>query len=251
MPFGPVRDVVESDVDEAIRHGRYELNEAEFIRRAVRPGDSVIDVGANVGVHTVLMAALVGSTGEVMALEPCRAHVAKLSATLCAAGLDGRVNVISAAAGDRRGPARLLVAAARQLSHQAWLVPETYSPRPTDLVEQVHVIRIDDLPHRGRVTFMKVDVEGSESLVLAGAWRLLLSDRPVLLLDLHPHLMPLVSGDRPADCIARLAAIGYRCHLLGAGVASMAIADTPTNLVTPVVFLPDDLDSGTARAPGR
>src|SRR5262249_4949181 len=98
MRAAPTPDVVQTAADDSIDRHEYELNDAEFMRCIVRPGDTVIDVGAHVGLHTALLAHLVGPSGEVLALEPCSAHVARLDAALCAAGLSKRVSIISAAA---------------------------------------------------------------------------------------------------------------------------------------------------------
>jgi FkbM family methyltransferase len=244
-------DALDLEIDEAIRAGCYELNEAEFIRRSVHPGDTAIDLGAHAGVHTTLLAERVGPDGSVIALEPCSAHVARLTAAVRAAGATEWVTIVSAAAGDVASERRLLVSAPAQSSRHAWLLPAGQPTGPRDVVEHVRVVRIDDLPRRGRVSFIKIDVEGAESLALAGASALLASDRPILLVDLHPHLMPVVSGERPVDLISRLRSMGYRCHLLGAGVPSAEIEDTPTAAATPVIFQPDALDSRTPRDSGR
>ena len=251
MGNAPSLDVAGLQMDEAIRAGCYERNEADFIRRSVHQDDTAIDLGAHVGVHTTLLAALVGPGGSVIAIEPSPAHVARLEAAARAAGVAERVRIVEAAAGDAPGDRLLLVSAPGQSSHHAWLVPPGHATSPLDVVQPVRVVRVDDVPRRGRVSFMKIDVEGAESLALAGACALLASDRPVLLVDLHPHLMPIVSGESPSALIARLRAFGYVCHLLGAGVPSARIDDTPSNAVTPVVFLPDAFDSRTPPDSGR
>jgi FkbM family methyltransferase len=247
MGNAPSIDVAGLEIDEAIRAGCYERNEADFIRRSVHQGDTAIDLGAHVGVHTTLLAALVGPDGWVIAIEPSPAHVVRLDAAVRAAGVTDRVTIVTAAAGDAAGERSLLVTAPGQSSHHAWLVPPGQATSPLEVVQPVRVVRVDDVPRRGRVSFMKIDVEGAESLALAGVAALLASDRPVLLVDLHPHLMPVVSGESPGDLIARLRGFGYRCHLLGAGVPSTGIDDTPSNAVTPVVFLPDAPDPRTSR----
>jgi FkbM family methyltransferase len=251
MHAPPSGDVLDLEIDEAVRSGRYELNEADFIRRIVRRGDTTIDLGAHVGVHTTLLADLVGATGSVIAIEPASCHVAQLEAAVWAAGAAERVTIVAAAAGDAAGDRLLLVSAPGQSSRHAWLLPSGHSAGPLDVVEHVRVVRVDDVPRRGRVSFVKIDVEGAESLAIAGASAMLTADRPVLLVDLHPHLHHIVSGEGPAGLIGRLRAMGYRCHLLGAGMPSTEIVDIPSNAVTPVVFLPDAIDSRTSRDTGR
>ena len=70
-----VGDVFDADLSSTLEwqlwaFGRYEPHFAELFRLLVRPGDRCVDVGANVGVHTVRLAKLAGQDGEVIAIEP-------------------------------------------------------------------------------------------------------------------------------------------------------------------------------------
>jgi hypothetical protein len=103
---------------------------------------------------------------------------------------------------------------------------------------EVRVIALDRLPLPRPVAFVKADIEGAEPLAFRGADALLRADRPVILSELHPLQLERVAGVTPAEFIAEMRARGYRCHLLGAGVAAEAIDDAPSNGVTSVVFLP-------------
>jgi hypothetical protein len=103
--------------------------------------------------------------------------------------------------------------------------------------ERTQTVAIDDVID-GAVRFIKVDVEGAEGRALRGANRLLERSRPTLLVELHPHLLPMVSGETPAALIAWMASLDYECRLLGAGRAGLRISDTPSNGVTSAVFLP-------------
>jgi hypothetical protein len=88
------------------------------------------------------------------------------------------------------------------------------------------------------VAFMKIDAEGAEALVLRGAQRLLVEDRPILLVDLHPRLMARLDGTTPEAMIATLHDIGYECRLLGAGIPGPSISDVYGPGVTTVIFQP-------------
>jgi hypothetical protein len=102
----------------------------------------------------------------------------------------------------------------------------------------VPVVALDARELRRPVAFIKADIEGAEPLAFRGADRLLREDRPVVLSELHPLQLERVSGVSPAAFIAEMRGRGYRCHLLGAGVAGTEIDDAPSNGVTSVVFLP-------------
>jgi hypothetical protein len=103
--------------------------------------------------------------------------------------------------------------------------------------EPVRTVAVDDLTE-GAVRFIKVDVEGAEGRALKGASRVLACSRPTVLVELHPHLLPKVSGETPASLIAWMASLNYECRLLGAGRPGALVSDTPSNGVTSAVFLP-------------
>src|SRR4030095_8816198 len=107
-----------------------------------------------------------------------------------------------------------------------------------DTLRRVPVVRLDDAISNRPVGFLKIDAEGAEALVLRGARRLLAEDCPVVLLDLHPHLMAHLDGTTPATLIRQMAWLDYECRLLGAGVPGPAVADIHARGVTTVVFLP-------------
>jgi FkbM family methyltransferase len=226
-------DLDDGAITRPIVEGRYELNELDFVARTVRPGDHVVDVGAHLGAYTLRLARAVGPQGHVTAIEPDRAHVEALRRSVLENGFRDRTTIVAAAAADAAGTARLRSPGAGSSSAHARIV----STDDHSSGDSVPVVRIDDVIETP-VQFVKMDVEGAEARALRGAWRVLASSRPVLLVELHPHLME-VSGDTPAGLIQWMAGLGYTCRLLGAGVATSAIHDTPSNHVTSVVFLPD------------
>jgi FkbM family methyltransferase len=226
------------EIADPVLENRYELNELDFIRRTVGPGAHVLDLGAHIGTYTVRLASLVGSTGSVIAIEPHRRHVESLGRALRANDFLERVRIVEAAAADTSGSRDLIVSGPDLASCHAWLRPRGHLLGRDEIVESVETVALDDLLLRRPVSFIRIDVEGAEALALRGARRLLAADQPVVLVELHPHLLPLVSRVGPAECIAGMARLGYDCRLLGAGLPGAAVADTPSRVVTSVVFLP-------------
>jgi FkbM family methyltransferase len=233
-------DADDEAIGRPIVEDRYELNELEFIAHTVQRGDLVADIGAHAGAYALRLARLVGSGGRVVAVEPHPDHARWLRRSIAANGLDAHVTVVEAAAGAHEGMAWLRHPPGGSSSH-SFLEPGA----PADGSLPVKVVALDDLALEG-VRFIKIDVEGAEGLVLAGAARTLESSRPVVLAELHPHALAVVSRESAAGLIARMARLGYECRLLGAGVPGPSIADTPSNGVTSVVFLP-----GGRLAPSR
>ena len=219
----------------AIAEDRFELNERDFIASTVRPGRHVLDIGAHLGAHTLRLAALTAPDGTVTAIEPCRRHLVLLTESLALNHFERRVTVVHAAACDVAGVRELIVSAPGLATCNAWLRPSGYAESGASY-DRVPTVRVDDLVMPRPISFIKLDAEGAEGLILSGARALLAHDRPVMLVDLHPHLLPLVSGTTPRQVIDEMAGLGYRCRLLGAGVEGALIDDLPSSAVTPVVF---------------
>ena len=129
----------------------------KLLRATLRPGATFVDVGANIGFHTVLAAQLVGPAGRVVAIEPSPWALDLLRANLWRSG--AAATVLPAAAAEASGKVRLAAA------------PDHHSgARLAEHGEiEVEAARLDDLIPDLVVDVLKVDVGGAEPLVLRGA----------------------------------------------------------------------------------
>jgi FkbM family methyltransferase len=220
-----------------ILRGRYELNELDFIRHTVQPGQHVVDCGAHIGYFAMHLAQAVGPTGSVTAFEPFDANAECLERSIRENHLEARVRLERSAVGATPGSLPLVYAPNTINSGGAFLqgrgeIPGGHATRT------VPVVALDQWALPRPISFIKADIEGAEPLAFRGADALLRADRPVILSELHPLQLDRVSGITPGQFIGEMHARGYRCHLLGAGVPGAEIDDAPTNGVTSVVFLP-------------
>jgi FkbM family methyltransferase len=136
------------------------------LARAVQPGWHCVDVGANHGYYSVMMAAAVGNEGRVLAVEPNPALSDLLELSLEVNGFSSisRVARVAASEQDNR-KARLSVPPGRGLL--ATMMPDLADPQ-ADVIE-VDTMTIDTLTrHWPRVDLVKIDAEGAEELVWAG-----------------------------------------------------------------------------------
>lgn len=234
-----VLDLADQGVCLNIFRDRFERNELEFVERSVKPGDHVVDVGANVGYFALSMAQLVGSTGAVVAIEPSLRALQCLHAGVRENGYGDRITVIEAAAGSRDGEARFVAQPGSTNGGSGFVLDDAASVVPDDHVaSSVPLVRLATVVRRRPISFLKLDAEGSELNILAGAGALLQEDRPVILTELDPFCLDRVSGVRPRDLIDFMARRGYACHRLGAGTAGPPIDDSHASATEPVVFLP-------------
>lgn len=142
-------------------HG-YEPVVAALMLSLVKEGDKVLDVGANVGVHALPLAAKVGPTGRVYAVEPEPDNLALLRRNVADNG-HANVVVLPFAASDRAGTVRLYKSDDNQGDHRLF---DAGGDRPG---VEVKAARLDDLiADAAPLALAKLDVQGAEGLALEG-----------------------------------------------------------------------------------
>ncbi len=201
-PGGPMLVPLDDWVGRAVYFaGDLDPKVSAVCRRLVRPGDACLDIGANIGLVTLLLAELVGSAGRVVAVEPNPANLDLLRQSLARRPVDN-VMVQAVALGTGPGTCTLSVPAGNRGA--ASLVPGRIADPAASI--SVPVLALDDLPglHERPLRLMKLDVEGFETQVLAGAERLLRTRPPAAILFEHndgspPAASPMVARLRAAD----------------------------------------------------
>ena len=171
----------DSRIGHLLRYGDFEAAELTFLRRYLRPGDSFIDAGANVGLYTLLAGVLVGSSGRVFAFEPASATFRRLMENVRNSGLS-QVSCHQMALSDAPGKGALSVS---ETGFDAWnSLAGSLTDGPTG-TESVTLTTWDDFAKLNgvgnQITAIKIDVEGWELPVLTGMSRLLeQNDAPLL-----------------------------------------------------------------------
>ena len=156
------------------------------IARHLEPGMVAIDIGANFGYYSILMADLVGPTGLVVAVEP-NPHVApKLRASLALNGFAARARVIEAAAAATEEGSARLYATLTEPKNAAIVPPDTVADPAVATITTVPNWTADAIAReRGRVDFIKIDAEGAEEDIISGLRPLLLQYRPSLVVEFN------------------------------------------------------------------
>jgi FkbM family methyltransferase len=138
--------------------GLYEFEDMAFLLHLLRADDLMVDVGANVGVYTVLAAG--AAKARCISLEPSPETFGQLMRNIRLNGLEGRVEPHQLASGDRDGTVRFT----RGLDAMNRVAGQTDSN-----VDEVPVQRLDAIVAARAVTALKIDVEGFETNVIRGA----------------------------------------------------------------------------------
>jgi FkbM family methyltransferase len=188
--------------------GCYEPHLAAVMARFCRPGMTVVDVGANIGVHTMALGRLVGPYGRVVAVEPSSESCRLLLASARENGL-GNVEIYPLALDDCEGWSYLIGHLGSNAGFQ--------SPSEAAFVEGAGWIvptrRLDDLVS-GAVGFLKLDVEGAEGRVVRGGTRTIERWRPVVVSEFSCEMLRRVSKLEPAEYLSFFTARGYRLFVI-------------------------------------
>lgn len=142
-------------------NGRPDYHEMRFMERYLRPGDAFIDAGANVGVYTVLAAALVTPAGIVEAFEPDPIAALRLRENI-SLNQWTHVQVHEAAVGESAGVVRFLTG--RDAENRIGTSGDDGQP-----MSERPCVKLDEWLTRRPFAMGKLDLEGAEPLALRGA----------------------------------------------------------------------------------
>jgi FkbM family methyltransferase len=173
-------------------YGEYSEAEAEVFTQLLRLGDVVIEVGANIGAHTVHLSKLVGSSGMVLAFEPQRVIFQLLCANIALNELFN-VHTYHGAVGRETGCVRV-----PSISHSSGANFGGVSVSKSGIGEEVQLWKLDAFA-MSSLKMLKVDVEGMKIEVLEGASRSIDKYRPILYVEndrkAHSeHLITLINA---------------------------------------------------------
>ncbi len=181
-----------------------------YLEKLLAPGSTFIDVGANMGIYTLVASRLVGEAGRVIAFEPSAQSFPLLRKNIA---LNGLTNVL---------------ALPEALSHEIGRTRLYHGPDPVSNslgrglswdgdAEEVATETLDNVLHRTslmRVDAIKIDVEGAEELVLRGALKTLTRVRPIIVFEINPGACSSL-GLSPYGAMELLQSLGYNCFVVG------------------------------------
>jgi FkbM family methyltransferase len=223
-----------------------------WVAQRLAPGDTFVDVGANIGYYSLLASTRVGGSGTVVAIEPHPGIFRELQGNL-ARNRARNVRAVNLAASDRTGRCRLFSGPGHNVG-EATLFDDGNGASECE----VGTAPLSDIlqPAEARqARLIKIDVEGAEESVVAGMEPILSGCRADLevVVEFHPPLLAR-QGRRPEDLLARFAGAGFRAYVLdndytAAACFSLGAERRPVRLQAPircetvVVFSRQDVES--------
>lgn len=194
--------------------GAFEPSTARALKRLIRPGATVLDIGANIGAHTLAMAESVGQEGRVLAFEPTEYAFSKLKRNIALnPTLAERIQAFQTMLVEQDA------AALEEKISSSWPL------RTSDDLHRVHRARemstagattraLDSIlaeQNVTRVNCIKIDVDGHETTVFRGARQTLATHFPVIVMELAPYVLEEF-GSNIHELLSLLREFGYGFH---------------------------------------
>lgn len=192
---------------------RYLAHEYKALDVLIKKGATVIDIGANIGTHAVYAAKLAGETGRVYAFEPIPETYWRLRENIAlnhAANISTHMNAVK----ERDGHDTMHVFATDFSEWNSFGIPATDEAKPTHTLK-VPTVTLDTFCRENAIDgidFLKIDVEGTEADVFAGAQRLL-TEGKIGVLSFEVSQAPLKGTGRTAkELFDTLHRFGYKVY---------------------------------------
>jgi len=199
--------------------GAFEPLTVRFYRKVLRSGDIVLDIGANIGAHTLPFAKCIAPAGRVYAFEPTEFAYNKLVENLALnPELNGIVvsnHILLNAPGDLQAPSEI---------YSSWPLNPSGEVHEKHLgqLQPLGAVKIDTVDSYcavneiSRIDWIKIDVDGNETTVLQGSTKTLRTIRPKLIIELSPYVCR-EAGHRFDELVDLLRSAGYDFYDLESG----------------------------------
>lgn len=193
--------------------GEWEHGVTTFLLDLIKPGMTVVDVGANIGYFTLLAASLVGEKGIVYAFEPSPANFKLLQKNLIANWYTGRVRCFSIALLDQAGQRNLHMASSLPCNSSLFLAESAGAPVHLDETVRVTTKALDEIV-QDPVDVIKIDAEGSEPFILEGM-KVTLARSPGVQIVMEFNIQALqAAGKDPKEFLKRIETLGLKVRQL-------------------------------------
>lgn len=183
-----------------ITSGRFQEPELALLPAAVKPGDTVLDIGANFGLYSYHLSKQVGPAGKVIGFEPVPFTVSTLKRVVRQLGLKN-VDIRPVGVGDKPGTLTFTVplqSSGQLMAGQAFIGSRNDSHGDIksqvrwEKTTQVHcpvIVLDDELKDLKSLSFIKIDIEGAEVFAFRGAKKLIIQFHPTILIEINPWFL--------------------------------------------------------------
>lgn len=189
-------------------HGIHEPFVTEFVKKEVKKGNVVLDIGANIGYYTLIFAKMVGEDGKVFAFEPDPTNFSLLKKNV---EINDYKNVVlvQKAVSNKTGKGKLYISEDNLGAHTI------YNSNDNRQWIEIEVIRLDDYfkNYNGKIDFIKIDIEGAEYEAIQGMRNLLKRNNVTIVTEFNTFALKR-SIIQPEEYLKLLIELGFKLYEL-------------------------------------
>jgi len=189
-----------------INEGVFEEDLTQVVKKLIKRGDTVLDIGANIGYYSVIFSKLVFEEGNIISFEPTTFYRKVLKKNLEINDISN-VEIINKGLSDKIQKLEIHIGGSTATFHN----PKDIIP---DTKEIVQLSTLDDFIERNplkKIDLIKVDIDGHEPLFLKGAWNTIEKYNPIIILEIS-HLHYLQAGFNAWDFYDMLKGRNYKIY---------------------------------------
>jgi FkbM family methyltransferase len=227
----------------SVARGQYEREEIAFVQNKLRPGDTFVDVGANIGFFSVVASARVAEKGRVFAFEALTANIQSMKLSIAENAFCRNVSLSQVIVGDHARSDMFI--AAQSIEEGSGNTGGGYIATAEDILpdlvrrEAVRQDTLDNLvPSDVAVNFIKMDIEGAEVLAMRGAIRILRERRPIVMSEVHVDQLWKISKTTWQQYFELMRDFGYRPHFFASGEIAGEASGLEPGKIYNVAFVP-------------
>jgi FkbM family methyltransferase len=190
--------------------GSFENETLSLIKKIIKPGDVIFDIGANIGQYSVFMSKCLADSGIIYAIEPYKKNIQLIEKNI-ATNKVSNVSVHQIAIAEVSGPTILRVYS--DYAYNSLLLIDRKKLLREEMVEGQ---TLDDFVEKNRITridLIKIDIEGFELSAFKGAVKTLKKLKPAIITEIQPLNMKALGIGRQ-DILDYLSALGYNAFLI-------------------------------------
>lgn len=191
-------------------YGIRERKCTRIFKKELEEGMKVMDIGANIGYYTLIVASIVGNSGKVYAVEPDSRNFGLLKKNIEVNSYKNRVEPYNVAIGDENGEGLLLESECSNLRSIA-----KASDHQKISIERTRMVTVDEFLGNRPVDFIKMDVEGFEYYIIKGMTKTLNKNMPLkLFIEVHPEQIRNYYGESVETMLESLSSANFKLKYL-------------------------------------
>ncbi len=219
---------------------KYEDYETQLVKKIVKAGDTVFDVGANFGWYTIIASKLVGSSGRVLAFEMVPNIVKEFERNIELNHLERNITIENIALGENTGTIGYFYSEDQEMGNfRSDLLLKGSRALVTGNSKMMTLDDYVELNSINKVDFIKCDIDGAEVLFLRGARKTIETKRPVIIMEVNERAQK-AQGHSCREIFEELERVGYAFFSLRFNLKPIGASGFRRNFKDNILCLPAD-----------